>query len=186
MTGVQTCALPIWRFLDDQVYLENRRIMQLVRSIEAHALALRGDGPGATGFMELEAPRPQLSLPMERRLFTPPLKSRLDSRIRVGEEGLVDPGALYDQVLVDPVRLRSNIHASLRGRSQVTLQEVLEAHPLTVGLAELVGYLALAGEEAAASFDDSVRETLSWTDREGRRREARVPRVIFLREASER
>lgn len=174
------------RFLDDQVYLENRRIMQLVRSIEAHALALRGDGPGATGFMELEAPRPQLSLPMERRLFTPPLKSRLDSRIRVGEEGLVDPGALYDQVLVDPVRLRSNIHASLRGRSQVTLQEVLEAHPLTVGLAELVGYLALAGEEAAASFDDSVRETLSWTDREGRRREARVPRVIFLREASER
>ena len=173
------------RFLDDQVYLENRRIMQLVRSIEGHALALRDDSPADAAFMELEEPRPQLNLPMERRLFTPPLKPRLDSRVSLGEGALVDPGALYDQVLVDPARLRANIHASLRGRSQVTLQEVLETHPLAVGLAELVGYLSLAGDGVTATFDEGYEEVVSWEDDDGKRREARVPRVIYLRDGAE-
>ena len=174
------------RFLDDQVYLENRRIMELVRNIEAHALALRDDSPASAAFMELEEASPQLKLPMERRLFTPPLKPKLDSSVRAGDGGLVDPDALYNQVLVDPVRLRANIRASLRGQSQVTLREVLESHPLTVGLAELVAYLALASEDSAATFDESCRETVCWDDSEGRRREAQVPRVIFLSAGSER
>ena len=174
------------RFLDDQVYLENRRIMQLVRNIEAHALAVRDDSPGSAAFMELEESSPQLKLPMERRLFTPPLKPKLDSSVRPGDGGLVDPDALYNQVLVDPVRLRANIRASLRGHGQVTLREVLETHPLTVGLAELVAYLALASEDSAATFDESCRETVCWDDSEGRRREAQVPRVIFLSAGSER
>ena len=41
------------RYLDDQAWLENRRIMQLIRGVEQSALAVRA-APPAGPFMELD------------------------------------------------------------------------------------------------------------------------------------
>lgn len=58
------------RFLDDQVWLENRRVMDILRDIEAHALALR-ECPTGHLVQELDATAPQIALPMERPLYRP-------------------------------------------------------------------------------------------------------------------
>ncbi len=63
------------RFLDDQAWLENRRIMDILHGIEASALALR-DAPPAGEFMQIDDTGADLELPMERPLYTPRL-SRL-------------------------------------------------------------------------------------------------------------
>ena len=57
------------RFLDDQAYLENRRIMDLLRGIEAGALAVRQALP--TGdFMTMAGMSADIDLPMERPLHS--------------------------------------------------------------------------------------------------------------------
>jgi hypothetical protein len=58
---------------------------------------------------------------------------------------------------------------------------VVTAHPLEHGLAELVAYLSLASDDPAAIIDEERRETIVWTDAEGRRRQATLPLVIFAR-----
>src|SRR5882757_9070935 len=58
------------RFLDDQAWLENRRIMDILRGIEAKALAVR-DTPPVGGIMNLAGSSSDVELPMERPLHTP-------------------------------------------------------------------------------------------------------------------
>jgi hypothetical protein len=66
----------------------------------------------------------------------------------------------------------------------VSLAEVAAAHPLEHGLAELVAYLNLASDDPAALIDERRRESIAWTDAEGRHRQATVPLVIFARAVS--
>ena len=136
------------RFLDDAVWLENRRIVEILNSIQSRALELReqeSDLPGA----DLDAFAPQLVLPMERRLFEPKRRTPIDSDSVTGEggeSGEADPAALFDQTHVDVEALTRHVHDSLAGKLQVGLAEVVEEHPLAEGLAELLTYFSLPNE----------------------------------------
>ena len=55
------------RYLDDLAWLENRRIMQLVREVEQHALAIRVRPPQAA-IMTMDEPAPDLDLAVDRPL----------------------------------------------------------------------------------------------------------------------
>ena len=168
------------RFLDDQAYLENRRIMDILRGIEAGALAVRAQPP--TGdFMHIADTAPGIELPMERPLHAPPLKlALLSAAIAAGDEDL-DAAALYSQFIVDKAALAQHVRQSLQQRSQVTLAELLDTRPLQQGLAELVAYLSLATEPGRALIDDTVEDRVVWLARGGQHRSATLPRVIFSR-----
>jgi len=168
------------RFLDDQAWLENRRIMDVVRSIEARALALRAQPP--TGdFMAIDELNPSVNLPMERPLYSPPAKLVLDKIALLAGEGDLDASALFDQVRVDKALLAGQVRQMLQQRAQVTLSEVLAEHPLQQGLGELVAYLQLASESPHTVVDDSVLESVQWVSAQTTR-QARLPRVIFVRQ----
>jgi Protein of unknown function (DUF3375) len=173
------------RFLDDQVWFENRRVIDLLRGIEARALKLR-DAPGlkaAAPAMEIDAPAPEIRLPMERPLYTPVRKPRIDSSgIRpAGEDDETDPTALFEQVYVDPGPLRQAVRAQLRRAPQVGLADLVRSTPLTHGVAELVTYLSLRDDAFTVVYDETRTEQVSWTDPEGRGRTATLPRVTFTR-----
>ena len=128
------------RFLDDQAFLENRRIMDILRGIEAGALAVRAQQP-AGEFMTIADTAPSIDLPMERPLYAPAVKLAIASaRIDVGDEDL-DAAALFSQFIVDKAALAQHVRRSLQQRTQVTLAELLASRPLQQGLAELVAYL---------------------------------------------
>jgi hypothetical protein len=172
------------RFLDDQAWLENRRIMDVLRSIEAHALALR-DTPPAGAVMAMPELAAAIDLPMERPLFTPSRKPSIaDIALESGDVDL-DASALYAQVVVDKARLARHIRQSLQQRSQITLQELTERLPLTQGLAELVAYLQLGSTAFVTVVDEAATEVIAWAgeDRNDQptTRRARLPRVIFVR-----
>lgn len=168
------------RFLDDQGWQENRRIMELLHSIESRALHLRDAWPVGE-FMSIPDTASSIELPMERPLFSPPLKTVLASQqLELGDEE-VDTGALFSQIVIDKARLASHIRQALQSRSQVSLLEVIDAHPLEHGLAELVAYLALAGDDRKAVFDEDESEHIRWRDATDRWRSAKLPRVIFVR-----
>lgn len=172
------------RFLDDQAWLENRRIMDLLRSIESRSLALR-ESPPAGDVMTIAEAAADIELPFERPLHAPPLKAVIAERALQAGDDDVDPAALYGQVVVDKARLDRHVRQVLQSRTQVTLRELIDGQPLEQGLAELVTYLQLGSEAYEAVVDESVTDLIAWQavahDGATVRRAARLPRVIFVR-----
>ena len=168
------------RFLDDQVWFENRRVIDVLRSIEGRALRLRETGniPVAT---ELDASSPAIRLPLERPLYTPVPKARIASDAVRDADEETDPAALFEQVYVDPEPLRGGVRQVLRGQPQVGLAELVARYPLQQGVAELVGYLSLRDEEFAIVYDEQHREQITWSAADGRERAATLPRVTYAR-----
>src|SRR5450759_2160682 len=166
------------RYLDDQAWLENRRIMQLIRHVEQSALAVRDRAP-ADYFMELEEPAPTIDLAMERPLYSPPFKAKFAAApVIEGDQGLA-ADALFDQVYVDKTRLMAQLRRALQTLHQISLAALVKSFPLEQGLAELVAYLSLATEDDRAVIDDGQKQELWWAVSEGTRRRATLPLVIF-------
>jgi flagellar motility protein MotE (MotC chaperone) len=167
------------RYLDDQAWLENKRIMQLIRKIEQHALAMRGRALDDLS-VEIDDAAPSIELPLDRPLFKPPHKPRIDQVVTEGTAEF-SADALFEQTYVDKTELRDRIRTALAGRSQVSLREIIETHPLEHGLAEVVAYLSIASEDGKAVIDGERNQTLFWDDSRAGPRQATLPLVIFTR-----
>ncbi len=175
------------RFLDDQAWLENRRIMDILRQIEGRATSLRGALPRGE-FITLDDTRCRVELPFERPLHTPAWRTPLATQaVELGDEA-VDPAALLDQVVVDKARLQRHIRQSLQTRDQITLAELVATQPLHHGLAELIAYLQLGSEGWHLTMVEDTPEPIRWQgiSPEGKAvtREAKMPRILFVRRSS--
>ena len=171
------------RYLDDQAWLENRRIMQLIRNVEKSALEVRDNAPTEM-FIELDEPAPKVDLAMERPLFAPPFKPRFAQEAVADGDQALAADALFDQTFVDKTRLMAQIRWALQTRPQISLADLVEHFPLEQGLAELVAYLSLAADDDTAVIDDQDKQELSWIDSTGTRRQATLPLVVFSRHAA--
>lgn len=168
------------RFLDDRVWLENRRVMDLVRGIEATALRLR-DEREVPIRMEIDGASPEIVLPLERPLYTPRARTPIDSDSITAAEEEVDATLLFEQAYVDPAPLAAQVRRALRQHAQIGLAQLLATRPLEHGLAELVTYLSLTNHGFEVVFDDSRTEEISWRDPEGGERTATLPIVTYVR-----
>ncbi|SFI44497.1 DUF3375 domain-containing protein [Nitrosomonas sp. Nm34] len=176
------------RFLDDQAWLENRRIMDILHGLEVKALALR-ESPPPGEIMDIADMAATIELPMERPLYTVSAKTAIaEIELQAGDIEESEAGsmqALYSQVVIDKGRLTRHIRHALQDRSQITLGKLCELQPLQHGLAELVAYLELASNSFKTVVDEEVTETIVWpgTDTTGEEKikQARVPRVIFVK-----
>jgi hypothetical protein len=167
------------QYLDNKAYLENRRIIEILDSISRTALAVREEPPRGT-FTEIDDLAPRVALPLERPLYQPATTVSLESHIESADGADIDTEALFNARYVDLDRLRGNVSRLLQDRAQVLLRDVIEHHPLTEGLPELIGYLSLAGEDRGTTFDESRRDHIAWQSETGIRR-VHMPRIIFSR-----
>jgi flagellar motility protein MotE (MotC chaperone) len=168
------------RYLDDQAWLENKRIMQLIRGIEQQALEIRERAP-AQAFMSLDEPSPKVDLSLDRPLYRPPLKPNISDQVLLEGAEEIPIDALFNQTYVDKARLSALIRRALQTRKQISLTELVEDNPLEQGLAELVAYLSIAAEDRKAIIDDEGRQTLTWMEQSGNWRQATLPQIIFSR-----
>ena len=178
------------RFLDDQAWLENRRIMDILRGIEAKALAVRDMAP-VGNFAVVDDLTASLELPMERPLFNPAVKTVIANVALEAGDADMDAAALFSQVRVDKAALSGHIRQSLQTRAQISLGELLQTRPLEQGLGELVAYLQLASEAPNSVVDETTLESVQWQVSDAADptengdqpiiRRAQLPRVIFVR-----
>ncbi|TLV17781.1 DUF3375 domain-containing protein [Klebsiella indica] len=168
------------RFLDDQAWLENKRIMEILHNIEHHAVALKSLPPEGD-IMNISDPQPQIILPCERPLYTPPVKTKIIQQVLEQGDESIDIDILFSQITIDKSRLLHNIRKVLQTRSQISLQALLSLYPLQQGLAELVTYIQLASESTTATFDESSSETVYWLTASGEKKAAHINTVIFTR-----
>ena len=168
------------RLLDDKVFLENKRIMQLIRSIESATLGTRGRSPSGT-FMDIAAPSVEVVLPFERPLYEPTRRMMVDDDVVTADDADLDAAALFSQFHVDKERLASHIDAVLADADHATLSDITDAYPLSQGLAEIVAYYQLAAESEWASINTTGSQQLSWALPDGSIREATIDQIIFVR-----
>lgn len=168
------------RFLDDQVWLENRRVLDLVRAMESVALELR-EAPPHFG-LEVDEPGVEIALPFERPLYQAPVTVAVESRVAQAEEQ-VDTELLFTQTHIDQVRLARTIRAVLPENSSALLSDVIAVHPLEQGAAEIVGYLALNDDDVSVDMDDTDETVLEYTDpaHPETTKRARLPKVTVRR-----
>ncbi len=184
------------RFLDDQAWLENRRIMDILQGIEAKALDMRErlkEASFSNEFMAIDENSANIELPFERPLYSPPIKPQIpDVAIEMGDEH-VDSSVLYTQTVIDKELLARHIRQSLQEQPQVSLSELCKTRPLEYGLAELVGYLELAADgktdkRYTTVVDESVEEVIHWQTEENPSdsvaKQAKLPRIIYIRQAA--
>ena len=172
------------RFLDDQAWLENRRIMDILHSIETKALVLRSKPP-AGAVITITDTAAEIELPMERPLYTPSIKPLIaDMQLQSGDDDM-DATALYSQIVIDNGQLTRHIRHALQDRSQITLRELCDLQPLQHGLAELVAYLQLASGTFKSVVDEDTTDVIVWRgsgiDGQEQDKQVYLPRVIFVR-----
>ncbi|SHL15812.1 Protein of unknown function [Chitinophaga jiangningensis] len=147
------------KFVEQKNLAESRHILQNIENIE-HLLIEHQE------LLDWQAPwmcidgiiKP--SFPMERPLFVPPRKVIFaNSIVKDGSPGEVT-AAVFDQFYVDMEVLKQNISTCLREKSQVSLSEVLRSFEPTKGMAEVIGYIQIAANEARHYIDNERTEEL--------------------------
>jgi len=171
------------RFLDDHVWLENRRVFDLLHSIEGKALRVRNQ-PEPVVAMELDDTGVTVGLSMERPLFRRSRRNQLEMESMEHGDDDFDASAMLSQLYVDREMLVQRVFNSLGRDDQVGLREVVAGEPLEQGLAELVGYLSLQEPGLTVVFDEERRDQILWSTGEVERA-ADLPAVSFSRDRSE-
>ena len=170
------------RFIDDKTWLENRRIVELLRVIEQNAIAVR-DSPPAGQFGSIASTAADIALPMERRLANPPGSTSIDVD-ELLQPVDADLTALFADSGVDTMALADHVDDFLVDRSQITLAEVCAHHPLAAGLAELIAYVQLRDDRFDHAFLEEHRDRISLSatdDDDATIRFVDMPRVVFVR-----
>lgn len=169
------------KYLDDQAWLENRRIMELIRGIEKRAVRVKDAAPEARQFASVDALHPQLELVMSRGLFNPPKNPVIEQLDLTEGDAEVAVDVLFRQSYVDPDELAGKVRKLLQRSAQVSLSRVLRRYPVEKGLAEVIGYLSLAADDDKAMIDTEQEERVEIRDETGQRKWVRLPRVVFTR-----
>ncbi|HDH04507.1 MAG TPA: DUF3375 domain-containing protein [Nitrospirae bacterium] len=168
------------KFLDDRAWLENKRIIMLIRDIKKRAIEIKNTLPDNRHFTYIDDLRPGIELPMARSLFAPPSRPVIDADPEAGSPDF-DDSVLFEQHYVDEMQLKANIRRALDKQNPVSLAEVCRLSPVEKGLNELIIYLHLANLDDRAVVDGRETEIIPWHNSEGAAKQATLPKVIFNR-----
>ncbi|PHS22433.1 MAG: hypothetical protein COA83_11770 [Methylophaga sp.] len=185
------------KYLADQAWLENKRILEIIGGIEKSTLAANKQLAQQTmqtlprKFFPVDQAKVAVHLLMEQKLFSPNHKVKLSNNKIEEMDADIDISVLFDQHWVDEELLNKNIHRLLQDRPQISLKEVLQKHPLEKGLSELVSYLNIAGKRQHTIIDEAEMEQLNIQTSDAKHaahdllhvshRVAHIPRIVFTR-----
>ena len=170
------------RYLDDQVWLENKRIMSIIHEIEKAAISIKQTPPKDKDFACLDDTKAQIELPVSRTLFRPPSRPVICTEKLTTGTAKFNSDLLYTQHYVDTAILQARINKALQNQRQITLLEICQQHPLEKGLSELIAYMNLACQDNAhAVIDDQQEDVIGWRNAQGIDKSVQMPRVVFTR-----
>ena len=168
------------RFIDDRIWIENRRILQLCKQIEKQAIEQKEHQPKRRHFISLPGNRVRIDSIASKTLYTPREQTLFRQKL-IEKEIEIDLESFYHQLYIDEQELRRHIASLMQHRAQCSLSEVIEAFPVTKGVAEMVAYLSIAKNSPAARVETKQKERIAIVDFDGRSKSVIVPKIIFTR-----
>ena len=170
------------RVLAGQNSLERKRTIELVGDIKKLALNLIDMPPLAGDIVEIDG-GPAVNMVMERPLGVMPQETLFEnhpSKIGSDDWTEVDFTQLVNQFEVNKEELLNRIQRSLRRKSQITLREVLDDHPIEQGLEELLTYFSIASQSTKHLITSDTHDIVRLRNDDGDRF-VKVPQIIFTR-----
>jgi len=169
------------KYLDDQAWLDNKRIMHVIQDIEKKAIHMRQMSPKDKVFMQISEIKPSIELPMSRGLFLPSRNPVIAMQEIINGASEANTDVLYNQHYVDEQQLRGYIRQLLQEKPQVTLPELCQRFPLKKGLNELIVYLNIASNDSKSMIDNEHRILMTWQTEQGQVKKVTMPLLIFTR-----
>ncbi len=170
------------RYLDNKTYLENKRIVEIIREIKSFALQIKDNPPKNKDFLLLDD-RPLIELIMERHLFNVPKNPEIKNiELEEGNADSVDMDVLYKQLYIDQEELKIKIRELLKSNSQITLKQITEIYPIEKGLSEIITYFSIASKGNKSFINEEVIENIIISNKETKRYfEIKIPQIIFCK-----
>ncbi len=163
---VESMSEQLSRYVDESFLEEERRINQVIKSIERNAISI-SDYQIKGMVMQIDLPSPTINLAFDRRLFNPPKQNILiDEKISLGEVGIEDE-VNFLHVYVDRDKLKGNIENMFVEKKCVSFIEVVEKYPLEEGLSEFLAYLSLDKLGIDFEIDNKIKDKISWYNEDG-------------------
>ena len=171
------------RFLDDRVWIENKKILELCNAIEKKAVEIKENPPLKRDFHHLAKNKVAIDSVFEKSLYT--LKENKAFSHEIKEDVLeVNLDAFYDIFFVDEALLQNNINYFLQIQSQCTLVEVLEKFPIEKGISELIGYLSLAKNSKNSIVAPDEKQKIHILGEDGNKKIVSVAKILFTKGTS--
>ena len=164
-------------FVSESSYMEEKRISELIKSIETNALQL--DGRNYKDFIGIKSWYADIDFPMYKKLYSIPNKILLDNSLVEEQEEDVDFSPLYLQLFMDRKKLEGRINDLLLDRDEISLKEIMDIYPLKGGLTELLTYLVLVKEGINSEIDYNSSFEVTWVYKNGDSQSAKLPFIIF-------
>lgn len=168
------------KYIDDRVWVENRRILELVKEIQKSAIDIRDENPATKSFMSIDTPKAEVNSIFSKELFSLRQKQVFEKELKE-EDFELDLESFYNQFFVDEESLEQNIRHVLLKKEQVGLSEVLKEFPVKKGVAQLVGYISIAKKSHSVVIDESCYEIVDIEDESSNQKRVKVPKIIFVR-----
>jgi len=170
------------KFLDERVYLENKKVMEIIKDIKSAAVQLKDNVPVDSEFIIIEG-KPAVELVMDRPLWKGSSSTKLRKPdMKYGSPEEVNTSILYNQFTIDPRELKDRIQEFLKTDSQVTLRSVVEKHPVSKGLVEILTYMDIASKSKRAVINEEISETFFICNTASKKQfKIEIPQIIFCR-----
>ena len=175
------------RMLVERELQEAQRVSILIAEIKSKATLFRDSTPDDPDFYSLEGDA-DMDWAMERPLWRPPVMLDFSGAAMDSDGNLMDDAglsALFTLFHVDIQMLRGRIQASLSDRPFITLQNLLEIHPVDKGLAEIVAYLQIAAQGIKNKIEPEETWTVTFSSEDNSFDMAapswQIPKITFIR-----
>jgi len=174
------------RLLDPRSGATRLRLAEVLHDIKASAARLANeDGNGkSTDSIGLSVPmQAELVNPFQRSFWKPPTDFEMPSLV-IDEPDEIDCYSAFQQLAgmerLDWDGMRGKVDRMLAsGPTHLPLPDLLEVHPVTAGVLEVLGYLQIAHEDGHEV--DEQRTTRLVVQVEGKQVEYDAPHVVFVK-----
>ena len=168
------------RFLDDRIWIENRRILELCKQVEKSAIDIKQDIPTKRGFFEIKGDKVKIDSIFEKSLYT--LKEPQEfKKVLEPQEIEIDLNDFYKQFFIDEEQLKRNIDEILLYKSQCTIADIVKKFEIKKGVGELIGYISIAKNMDNSMVDESQKQKINIVDFDGNQKIVSLPKIIFLK-----
>ncbi|MDQ7044294.1 MAG: DUF3375 domain-containing protein [Sulfurimonas sp.] len=168
------------RFIDDRIWIENKRVLDLCKNIEKTALDLKQNEPKQRNFFHIKGSNVKIDSIGSKKLFTPK-KRELFKNEELEEVIDVNMDSFYNLFYVDEDELKQNIATLLLHKKQVTLLEVLQKYPIKKGISEVVAYVSIAKNSDNTMIDEMQAQIIEIRDFDNKTKKINLANIIFLK-----
>ncbi|HXH54981.1 MAG TPA: DUF3375 domain-containing protein [Gammaproteobacteria bacterium] len=174
-------ASQLRKFLDDQLYLQNKRLAQLIRNAEKKIFQLKDTLSQEKHLMDIPSFKIDMNNIIARSLYVIPCKPIVSDLVQVADKLDLDMNILFNRWVIDETLLRDRIESLLQQYPKISLQQIMAHYPVEKGLSEIIAYIKIAHSSNQAHINEAETEEILFKNAHNAVQIVRLNKIVFVR-----